>query len=103
MNIKRMFLVLSILLVSGWFTIAMATHKEGASHTPVKIVQGTLKAMDASKGTVTVEIVEGQSVTLKLEKDALANLHRVFKKGRRVELRLSGSDVVESLDVGTGP
>ncbi|MBI1819841.1 MAG: hypothetical protein HYR81_05890 [Nitrospirae bacterium] len=95
--------MLSILLVSGSFTVAMATHKEGASHTPVKIVQGTLKALDAGKGTVTVEIVEGQAVTLKLAKDALENLHRTFKKGHRVELRISGSDMVESLDVGTGP
>lgn len=104
---KKIMLGLFIMLVSGAVTAAVATAhvpaQKGAPHAPVKLVQGTLKALDEKAGSVTVEIVPGQAVTLKLEKDALDQLRRTFKKGERVELRLSAKDMVETTAVGTGP
>jgi hypothetical protein len=83
--------------------LAQIPAQKGAPHAPVKIVQGTIKAVDEKAGSVTVEIVPGQAVTLKVEKGAMEQLHRVGKKGERVELRLSAKDVVETVAVGTGP
>ncbi len=102
--IKRSLLVLLVVLVSGAFTIVSAADKEErAAQAPVKIVQGTLKAFDVKGKTATVEIVQGQSVKLKLSDAAADQLDRVGKKGERVELRLSGNDVVQTVAVGTGP
>ena len=104
---KRLILLLFVLLASGSFTAAIATAQipaqKGAPGAPVKIVQGILKGIDPLNQTITVEIVEGQTVTLKVDNDAFAQLHRVGKKGERVELRLSGNDVVQTVAVGTGP
>ncbi|MBI4400506.1 MAG: hypothetical protein HY581_02600 [Nitrospirae bacterium] len=104
---KKIMLVLFVLLVSGSFTAAIATAQipaqKGAPHAPVKIVQGTLKGVDPLNKTITVEIVEGQTVTLKVDVDAFEQIHRVGKKGERLELRLSAKDIVETVAVGTGP
>ena len=104
---KKIMLMLFVMLVSGSFIAMMALAQvpaqKGDPHAPSKIVQGTLKSVDEKNSSVTVEIVPGQAVTLKVEKDALAQLHRNAKKGERVELRLSGKDVVETAAVGTGP
>ena len=83
----------------------MAGHKAGGSGTfkPVKIVQGTLKGIDLLNETITVEIVEGQKITLKVDVDALAQIRRTGKTGERVELRLDASDIVQTVAVGTGP
>jgi hypothetical protein len=105
MNKVRLWLF--VILVGGALTastaFAQVPAQKGAPHTPSKIVQGTLKGLDEKNSSVTVEIVAGQAVTLKLEKDALEQLRRTFKKGERAELRLSGKDVVETVAVGTGP
>lgn len=104
---KRMMVLLFVLLVGGSVTAAIATAQipaqKGDPQAPVKIVQGMLKGIDPLNKTITVEIVEGQSVTLKVDNDAFAQLHRVGKKGERVELRLSGNDVVQTVAVGLGP
>jgi hypothetical protein len=104
---RKILIGLFITLASGLFlaTMAMAQvpAQKGDPHSPSKIVQGTLKGVDEKNGSVTVEIVAGQDVTLKVEKDALAQLRRAGKKGERVELRLSGKDTVETVAVGTGP
>ncbi len=104
---KKIMLMLFVMLVSGSFITTMATAQipaqKGAPGAPVKIVQGTLKAIDEKAGSVTVEIVAGQAVTLKVEKDAMEQLRRTGKKGERVELRLSGKDEVQTVAVGTGP
>lgn len=104
---KKIMLLGAILLVSGSLIATVATAQvpaqKGDPHAPSKIVQGTLKSVDEKNSSVTVEIVPGQAVTLKVEKDAFAQLRRTAKKGERVELRLSGKDVVETAAVGTGP
>jgi hypothetical protein len=104
---KRLILLLFVLLASGSFTAAIATAQipaqKGDPRAPVKIVQGTLKGIDPLNKTITVEIVEGQAVTLKVDNDAFEQVHRVGKKGERVELRLSAKDVVQTVAVGTGP
>lgn len=105
--IKRSVPVLWVVLVSGAFiataALAQVPAQKGDPHAPAKIVQGTIKAIDEKNSSVTVEIVAGQAVTLKVEKDAFAQLRRTGKKGERVELRLSAKDVVETVAVGTGP
>ena len=105
--ITKTLLVLLALLVSGSFAAAVATAQipaqKGAPQAPVKIVQGMLKTVDEKNSSVTVEIVAGQAVTLKVDKGALEQLRRVGKKGERVELRLSSDDVVQTVAVGTGP
>ena len=104
---KKIMLMLFVMLVSGSFIATMALAQvpaqKGDPHAPVKIVQGTLKGMDEKKQTVTVEIVAGQAVTLNVDPDAMEQLRRTGKKGERVELRLSGKDVVQTVAVGTGP
>jgi hypothetical protein len=104
---KKVMSVLFIMLASGSFAAAIATAQipaqKGAPGAPVKIVQGTLKAVDEKASSVTVEIVAGQAVTLKVDKGALDQLRRVGKTGERVELRLSGDDIVQTVAVGTGP
>ena len=104
---KKIMLVGAILLVGGSLIAVTASAQvpaqKGDPHAPTKIVQGTLKSVDEKNSSVTVEIVAGQAVTLKVEKDALAQLHRSGKPGERVELRLSGKDMVETVAVGTGP
>ena len=104
---KRVILLSLVVLLSGSLTAAIATAQipaqKGAPQAPVKIVQGTLKGIDPLNKTITVEIVAGQAVTLKVDNDAFAQVHRVGKKGERVELRLSGNDVVQTVAVGTGP
>lgn len=105
--ITRTSLILLALLISGSFAAAIATAQipaqKGDPNAPAKIVQGTLKAVDEKNSSVTVEIVAGQAVTLKVDKGALDQLHRVGKVGERVELRLSAKDVVVTVAVGTGP
>ena len=104
---KKVTLWLFIVLVGGAVVasaaLAQVPAQKGDPHAPAKIVQGTLKSIDEKNGTVTVEIVKGQAVTMKVEKDALTQLHRTGKKGERVELRLSAKDTVETVAVGTGP
>lgn len=104
---KKLMMFLFMLLVGGSFIAAMATAQipaqKGDPRAPVKIVQGTLKGIDPLNKTITVEIVAGQSVTLKVDNEAFEQIHRVGKKGERLELRLSGKDVVQTVAVGTGP
>jgi hypothetical protein len=102
---KKCLLVVCVLALSGWGGMAMAGHKSEGAGTlkPVKIVQGTLKAVDRQKETVTIEVVGGQSVTVKIHVDALEQLHRTGKAGERVELRLDADDVVQVVAVGLGP
>jgi hypothetical protein len=104
---KKIMLMLFALLLSGSLAVTMASAQipaqKGDPGSPVKIVQGTLKGIDPLNKTITVEIVAGQAVTLKVDNDAFAQVHRVGKKGERVELRLSGNDVVQTVAVGTGP
>jgi hypothetical protein len=104
---KKVMLALFMFMVSGSFIATMALAQvpaqKGDPHAPVKIVQGTLKGLDEKNQTVTVEIVEGQAVTLKMDPDAVEQLRRTGKKGERVELRLSAKDVVQTVAVGTGP
>ncbi|MBI4400505.1 MAG: hypothetical protein HY581_02595 [Nitrospirae bacterium] len=97
--------MLGILALSGWAGLAVAGHKATGAGTfkPEKIVQGTLKGMDILKETITVEIVEGQKVTLKVDVDALNQIRRTGKIGERVELRLDANDIVQTVAVGTGP
>lgn len=116
-SIKRVFVALSVLLVSGAFAVVMAGHKEPMSQEgstiPVKIVQGILKAVDPLNHTITMDmgameyeagqIVEHQMTTLRVSNEAFEQIHRVGKKGERLELRLSSDDVVEAVAVGTGP
>jgi hypothetical protein len=96
---------LAILVLSGWAGLAVAGHKTGGPGTfkPVKIVQGTLKGVDLLNETITVEIVKGQKVTLKVDVDALDQVRRNGKVGERVELRLDAGDIVQTVAVGTGP
>jgi hypothetical protein len=104
---KRLVLTVLAVLVSGSFIATMALAQvpaqKGDPKAPVKIVQGTLKGLDAKNNTVTVEIVQGQAVTLNMDPDAAEQLRRTAKKGERVELRLSAKDVVQTVAVGTGP
>lgn len=100
---KHMFLAVMLVTFIAATAMAQIPAQKGAPQAPVKIVQGTLKGVDPLNKTITVEIVEGQSVTLKVDNDAFAQVHRVGKKGERVELRLSGNDVVQTVAVGTGP
>lgn len=105
---RRVVIACCILALSGWVAAAgdaLAGHgAEGAgTFKPVKLVQGSLKGIDLQKETVTVEIVEGQSVTLKVHVDALQQVHRSGKIGKRVELRLDADDVVQVVAVGMGP
>ncbi len=101
---KKLMLILSIIVIGGFLSVAMAeTKAERAAQAPVKIVQGTLKEVDVKGKTATVEIVPGQSVKLKLSAEAADQLDRVGKKAERVELRLSKEDVVQTVAVGTGP
>jgi hypothetical protein len=101
---KKLMWILSAILLGGSMSLAMAeTKAERASQAPVKIVQGTLKEIDLKSKTATVEIVQGQSVKLKLSDAAADQLDRVGKKAERVELRLSKDDVVQTVAVGTGP
>jgi hypothetical protein len=102
---KRIIIVLCLLTLIGWMGSAEAGHKSTSpgSFKPVKIVQGTLRGIDILKETITVEIVEGQKVTLKVHVDALEQIRRVGKIGERVELRLDADDIVHVVAVGTGP
>ena len=104
---KKIMLLGAILLVGGSFIATVATAQipaqKGDPHAPTKIVQGTLKGIDEKNQKVTVEIVAGQVVTLTVDPDAMEQLHRVGKKGERVELRLSAKDVVQTVAVGMGP
>lgn len=102
---KRIIIVLCLLVLTGWAGLAFAGHKAAGSGTfkPVKIVQGALKAVDVLNETITVEIIKGQAVTLKVHVDALEQVRRVGKLGERVELRLDADDIVHVVAVGTGP
>lgn len=102
---KRIIIVLCLLVLTGWMGLALAGHKAAGSGTfkPVKIVQGALKAVDVLNETITVEIIKGQVVTLKVHVDALEQVRRVGKIGERVELRLDADDIVHVVAVGTGP
>lgn len=102
---KRIIIVLCLLVLTGWIGLALAGHKAAGSGTfkPVKIVQGALKAVDVLSETITVEIIKGQVVTLKVHVDALEQVRRVGKIGERVELRLDADDIVHVVAVGTGP
>ena len=104
---KKIMLMVFVLLVSGSLAVTMAyaqiPAQKGDPGSPVKIVQGTLKGIDPLNKTITVEIVAGQAVTLKMDNAAFEQIHRVGKKGERVELRLTGNDVVQTVAVGTGP
>lgn len=102
---KKAVIALCILTLSAWGGLAVAGHKTGGSGTfkPVKIVQGTLKGVDLLNETITVEIVKGQKVTLKVDVDALDQVRRNGKVGERVELRLDAGDIVQTVAVGTGP
>lgn len=113
----RMLSALFVVLVSAAFTIAMAEHKDKdatlnpGSHASVKMAQGILKAVDPLNHTITMDmgvieegrIVEHQMITLRVTNEAFEQIHRVGKKGERLELRLSGDDVVQAATVGTGP
>jgi hypothetical protein len=105
MNIRRAVIALCVLVLTGWIGLALAGHKAAGSGTfkPVKIVQGTLKGIDTVNETITVEVVAGQKVTLKVHLDALEQIRRVGKIGERVELRLDADDIVHVVAVGTGP
>jgi hypothetical protein len=102
---KRIIIVLCVLVLTGWIGLAFAGHKAAGSGTfkPVKIVQGALKGIDTVNETITVEIIKGQTVTLKVHVDALEQVRRVGKIGERVELRLDTDDIVHVVAVGTGP
>ena len=102
---KRIIIVLCVLVLTGWIGLAFAGHKAAGSGTfkPVKIVQGALKGIDTVNETITVEIIKGQTVTLKVHVDALEQVRRVGKIGERVELRLDTDDMVHVVAVGTGP
>jgi hypothetical protein len=102
---KKAVIALCILTLSAWAGLAVAGHKVSGSGTfkPVKIVQGALKAIDIMNETITVEIIKGQTVTLKVHVDALEQVRRVGKIGERVELRLDADDIVHVVAVGTGP
>lgn len=108
---KRSVLVLFVLLVGGAFAVATAEHKGGGAQTPEKIVQGVLKEIDPLNHTITMDMgvladrenPESQMVMLKVGNEAFEQIHRTAKKGERLELRLSGDDVVQSVAVGTGP
>lgn len=104
-KMKRVVVAFCILALSGWAGVALAGHKAEGSGTfkPVKLVQGTLKGIDLQKETITVEIVEGQNVMLKVNTDALQQIHREGKVGKRVELRLDVDDIVQVVAVGMGP
>lgn len=113
--IKRTLLILSLLLIGGTFTVALAEHKEGfkeGSQIPAKMAQGILKATDPLNHTITMdmgaveedrEIRDHQFTTLKMSNEAWEQLHRVGKLGERLEIRLSADDVVQSVAAGTGP
>ena len=105
MSIRRAVIALCVLVLTGWIGLALAGHKAAGSGTfkPVKIVQGALKGIDTVNETITVEIIKGQTVTLKVHVDALEQVRRVGKIGERVELRLDTDDVVHVVAVGTGP
>lgn len=105
MNIRKAVVALCVLALTGWVGLAFAGHKATGSGTfkPVKIVQGALKAVDVLNETITVEIVKGQTVKLKVHADALEQVRRVGKIGERVELRLDADDIVHVVAVGTGP
>ena len=105
MIIRRVVVALCVLVLTGWVGLAFAGHKAAGSGTfkPVKIVQGTLKGIDLLNETITVEIVEGQKITLKVDVDALQQIRRTGKTGERVELRLDANDIVQTVAVGTGP
>lgn len=105
MKMKRAVMLMGVLAVCGWAGLATAGHNVGGSGTfkPAKIVQGVIKAIDFQRETVTVEIVEGQPVTLKVHVDALDQLDRTGKVGKRVELRLNEEDIVHVVAVGLGP
>ncbi len=105
MKMKRVLMVVCILAVGGGAGLAVAGHNTGGPGTfkPTKIVQGVIKAIDFQHETVTVEIVEGQHVTLKVHVDALDQLDRTGKVGKRVELRLNEEDIVHVVAVGLGP
>ena len=80
---KRIIIVLCVLVLTGWIGLAFAGHKAAGSGTfkPVKIVQGALKGIDTVNETITVEIIKGQTVTLKVHVDALEQVRRVGKIG----------------------
>ncbi len=113
---KRGGLVLFVLLVSGALTFAMAERRDkdafkGGSHIPMKNVQGILTEIDPLHHTITMDfgIVEDQEIKehrmmmLKVDDEAFDQIHRVGKKGDRLELRLSADDVVQSVAAGIGP
>ena len=104
---KKIMLLGAILLAGGSLIAttvwAQVPSQKGDPHAPVKIVQGTIKAIDEKNQKVTVEIVAGQAVTLTVDPDAMEQLRRSGKKGGRVELRLSAKDVVQTVAVGMGP
>lgn len=104
-RMKSVVIALCVLALSGWAGVALAGHKAEGSGTfkPVKLIQGTLKGMDFQKETITVEIVEGRNVTFKVNVDALQQIHREGKIGKRVELRLDTDDIVQVVAVGMGP
>ncbi len=105
MKMKRVLMAVCVLAVGGWVGFAVAGHNTGGPGTfkPVKIVQGIIKAIDFQHETVTVEVVEGQQVTLKVHVDALDQLDRTGKVGKRVELRLNEEDIVHVVAIGLGP
>jgi hypothetical protein len=105
MKMKRVLMVVCVLAVGGGGGLVGAGHNTGGAGTfkPTKIVQGVIKAIDFQHETVTVEIVEGQPVTLKVHVDALDQLDRTGKVGKRVELRLNEEDIVHVVAVGLGP
>jgi hypothetical protein len=111
---KRGGLVLFVLLVSGALTFAIARDKDAFkadSRIPVKNVQGILTDIDPLDHTITMDlgVVEDQEIKehrlmlLKVDDEAFDQIHRVGKKGERLELRLSADDIVQSVSVGTGP
>ncbi len=113
---KRGGLVLFVLLVSGVLTFAMAERRDkdafhSGSQIPMKNVQGILTEVDSTHHTITMdlgvvedqEIKEHRMMMLKVADDAFDQIHRVGKKGDRLELRLSADDVVQSVSAGTGP
>jgi sensor histidine kinase YesM len=111
-NMKKLVAALFVSLISGSLTVALADHmSKTGTHKPEKMVQGILKDVDPLNHTITMdlgvredqEIKESQLVNLKVSDEAFEQIHRSGKTGQRLELRLSGDDVVEAIAVGMGP